>query len=103
MAISERNRAIFEGAGFDAIKLEVAFAGTRFNLAVPGVANQAKEWLVETEANMQQERQAALDLDRRRYNVMRVWTMIAAIAVASHRIGYLVAGRAWGFLPLSPS
>ena len=79
MQITDQNRTIFEAAGFGALKLEIAYSGTRFNLAVPGVADQAKAWLVETEGRMRQERQDALYLDRRRHNIMRCWTVIAVI------------------------
>ena len=58
MAISERNRQIFEGAGFDAIKLEIAYGGIRFNLGRQDIAAEAREWLVETEAKMRADREA---------------------------------------------
>lgn len=80
MAISERNRQIFEGAGFDAIKLEVAYGGIRFNLGSAAVAEQAREWLIETEAKMLAEKTASAALDRRRYRVILTWTAIAAVA-----------------------
>jgi len=80
MTISDRNRQIFEGAGLDAIKLDVAFGGTRFNLASADVAAQAKEWLAETETKLQIERESAASLERRRYLTMLRWTIVAAIA-----------------------
>ena len=80
MAVSDRNRQIFEGAGLDAIKLELAFGGTRFNLARPEIAAEAREWLAETEAKNWEERQARERLQRRRYRAALAWTIVAAIA-----------------------
>jgi len=71
---------MFEGAGFDAIKFELAYGGTRFNLAVKDIADQAKEWLEETEAKLKAEKEAARVLEQRRYVRMLAWTIIGAVA-----------------------
>lgn len=79
MQITDQNRTIFEAAGYGALKLEIAYGGTRFNLAVPSVADQAKAWLVETEERMRRAHEDGLYLARRRHNIMRCWTAIAVL------------------------
>lgn len=56
MAISDQNRAIYEGAGLNAVKLELAMGSTRFNLGLRENAAQAAEWVKERERARQRTR-----------------------------------------------
>jgi hypothetical protein len=49
VSISEQNRAIYEGAGLSAVKLELAIGGIRFNLGLSNNQDQAREWVRQKE------------------------------------------------------
>jgi DNA transposition AAA+ family ATPase len=79
MAISDENRARFEGIGFEHIKRDVATGGVAY-LGIGTVRAEAKEWVEEQEAKSQREQAAKQNLDNVRFKTILQWTIIAAIA-----------------------
>jgi hypothetical protein len=80
VAITDQNRAIYDAAGINAVKLELAMGGTRFNLGYQSNAAQAQEWVKETEARMRREQASVNSLDAKRYDLTLWVAIIGAVA-----------------------
>jgi hypothetical protein len=91
MAISENNRNRFENIGLASIRRELAVGSIQFLGLDEGVRAQAKEWISEQDEKVRQEKQEAKDLEAQRFNTIRRWTVIAALAGVVAAIAAVIA------------
>jgi len=80
MTISDKNRRLFEDIGITAIRRELAAGGIQYLGIDDAKRNEAREWVQEAVCDEQSKRAARERLEQQRFNVIRMWTITAALA-----------------------
>jgi hypothetical protein len=80
MVISDNNRKRFEAVGKRAIQRELVTGGIQYLGINEEVRNEAKQWVEEREAKRERNRTNAREIDQNRFETIRWWTIIAAVA-----------------------
>jgi hypothetical protein len=86
MAVSERNRTRFSAIGLDAVRREVVTGTVTFLGISDDERAQAREWVEQQEAELRRREEDRQALDERRFQIIRRWTIIAAVAGAAAAI-----------------
>ena len=82
MAISDQIRAHFKAIGKELIQRELAAGDIRYLGISDDKRAQAKEWVEEQEAEVRGHQAVAQSLETTRFETIRMWTIIAAVAGA---------------------
>jgi hypothetical protein len=91
VTISDKNRARFEEIGFELIHRELALGDFTFLGIGAEVRSQAKEWVEEKQAEIRNQREAARELETNRFETLRRWTIVAAVASIIAALAGLIA------------
>jgi hypothetical protein len=91
VTISDKNRARFEDIGFELIYRELALGDFTFLGIGAEVRSQAKEWVEEKQTEIRTQREAARELETKRFETIRRWTIVAAVASVIAALAGLVA------------
>ena len=81
----------FEDVGTSAIRRELATGGIQYLGINEDRRNQAREWVEERAAEEEARRTAAALLEQQRYNVIRRWAIVAALAGTVAAIAAVIA------------
>ena len=79
MAISERNRRLFEGVGFEVIRRELTIGGVQYIPIDDATRAEAQEWVTAREKERRDAELARIARERQSLKYM-LWTLVAAVA-----------------------
>jgi hypothetical protein len=91
VTIPDKNRARFEDIGFELIHRELTLGDFTFLGIGAEVRSQAKEWVEAKQAEMRNQREAARALETKRFETLRRWTIVAAVASVIAALAGLIA------------